>query len=1672
MVSITPRPGWLSEAAGTVGKTSITPRTGWLGEAATAVGKQTPKYAATGIGSTGVQDDGGFFQNLLSGPVGKVLSTIDLGRSALVSTIKEGIDLVQGEGFSGSDWLEQTKNHYGFGTLLKDENIDLGLGGWGNRIVGFVGDVALDPVTYMTLGTGALAKQGTKEIADQLMKAGFKNEATRVVKTGSKLAAGGKALRQIGYDVGFGFNVPGTGQIGRALRFDKALDAVTRGAVSRRRAREWAPFFRQQMKSLGSKKSDEAIDVLFEDAVRKGRNSAREIIEAEARDLVSDRAGMAAGLADEPAGFAVGRTGEAVPMGDFAEDVLDEISDDLLGTVTKASRSRSDIVWRNGKAAYQSFDEAGRIIDPVSRRIGGGDNAIITTIASKPGEAFQRVLRSTMGQRLSKGLRRKAELDKYLMSGNPILYGMAREIETGDVIGFANKGKWLQTVDQLQHEMLTAAHKGGFDVADIGPGAVGEYVGAGATAAQSARAASSRLLYDAMDEPWQYMDEAGQLVDNRNLDEFRDFVSKYGDGSMSAEEIHRSMRKFWDDVGEDWARVSGRDIRDPVFMDEFSNEVFTTRRMSGVAREAARSEGWYQRMNKQGSRLGERPDPNDLDVPKSPKGVRDVSYMIKERVFKPGFRFTWKGEAFTIAKPGTIVDGVQAPSVRKQIENFVAKVDPKFQDEAVNFFDSDVAKVIDGYKSSAGRELIWAAMEERLIAKGILVSGEDIAAYNRLMREMSDNVKTVRKNQQKLTNEAARKRAKAEEAAASAKSSLDEGERLSAEAADAQRQLDALDPQVAAIQRTLVNMMEEMEESIARTAGGTSKTGRESVDAMEDLFAMAMGLEASTRLAQMLRTIAQGITTKGQLPARVNRSFQDILTQLKIAKDMLEVVKNQAAKLGGQDKAVREIEQLIDGLMGKSRMGMARKDAPKYIQNFVEQVHEVGRLADELDAPVIFNAGYRRPTNVFDIANRKWVKETEQRIRAQLDADVGASAQGRKLQTEGSIFQSFADEGGNPLYGKVISKEADRITLMEKGRELNDRVIELNQKAQNAKLKAQRLQGYGGEQSFPRNYGVPPSRSPKSVLDWEAEALDLESQAAALNSKIIQADEATEVLEQDMNKFYDAENIFESLTNKQQWGNDDPIGALMAGIEDGMLPFGPVYAMPALGRTATVAQDVVTRPGSGQRGTQLFESAVVNPNEEVLAAMRSMMNVGEQELTGLFKVWDSLTGYFKAQAIARPSFIQRNGLGALFMNMLAGADMGNHIKFMSMREKAIKAGWKDALAEAGEVYKGVKNQEGLRQFYRTRPLGLKQRAAVIGAQKLVKQGNREFRDLIRVYESGAIGAGQAASEVAQSYRMSGATTLDQYGRPRRWNPLRRDNVYNTAIRSGNAEMEEFVRGSLAYDSIVNGMDEAATISRVNQFHFNYSKENMSDFERQWMARAYPFYTWMRNSIPLMATQLARNPRPFLRYLTMKRNLEMGVEKDKNIASWYGKRWGIDLGALMGNPNQGARSFAFPDLPFMDLVEATQDPLRVATGGLNPLIKTPIELFTGINTFSQVPIKDQYIKPPGMFQRIPGFLAFLEKTPFVKKNSKGVYGMKESTVYALGNYIPYLGMLRRLDPQEKKYSDKQFSAFLGAILPIGYRDSKTVARERQGQYVSDIMSVSEDRNISKSLEMLR
>ena len=69
-------------------------------------------------------------------------------------------------------------------------------------------------------------------------------------------------------------------------------------------------------------------------------------------------------------------------------------------------------------------------------------------------------------------------------------------------------------------------------------------------------------------------------------------------------------------------------------------------------------------------------------------------------------------------------------------------------------------------------------------------------------------------------------------------------------------------------------------------------------------------------------------------------------------------------------------------------------------------------------------------------------------------------------------------------------------------------------------------------------------------------------------------------------------------------------------------------------------------------------------NKKFLGMMRSTLNSGSGTGNEFWQAWDSLTGYFKAQAIARPAFIQRNLLGGVFNNVLAGMQFDNMFIYM------------------------------------------------------------------------------------------------------------------------------------------------------------------------------------------------------------------------------------------------------------------------------------------------------------------------------------------------------------------------------------------------------------------------
>ena len=149
----------------------------------------------------------------VGGLFGLALDVLDYGRAGIVSTLKEGIDLAQGEGFNFGEWKNQVQDHYGFGDLIHDEREWVGYGMmalapfnpfllaaggavladniWADRVIGFIGDVGVDPLAYISGFTGIVRNLGGKKmrlIASDLAGIGT-TATTKTAKEAADIAA-------------------------------------------------------------------------------------------------------------------------------------------------------------------------------------------------------------------------------------------------------------------------------------------------------------------------------------------------------------------------------------------------------------------------------------------------------------------------------------------------------------------------------------------------------------------------------------------------------------------------------------------------------------------------------------------------------------------------------------------------------------------------------------------------------------------------------------------------------------------------------------------------------------------------------------------------------------------------------------------------------------------------------------------------------------------------------------------------------------------------------------------------------------------------------------------------------------------------------------------------------------------------------------------------------------------------------------------------------------------------------------------------------------------------------------------------------------------------------------------------------------------------------------------
>jgi hypothetical protein len=95
----------------------------------------------------------------------KPLTVLDVPRRVVISGIKEGIDIFGPDDASLGDFVKQVKDpNFGAGQFVNTGSK------WADRILGFVGDVALDPLTYATFGASHFAGSGGRLALANLAK--------------------------------------------------------------------------------------------------------------------------------------------------------------------------------------------------------------------------------------------------------------------------------------------------------------------------------------------------------------------------------------------------------------------------------------------------------------------------------------------------------------------------------------------------------------------------------------------------------------------------------------------------------------------------------------------------------------------------------------------------------------------------------------------------------------------------------------------------------------------------------------------------------------------------------------------------------------------------------------------------------------------------------------------------------------------------------------------------------------------------------------------------------------------------------------------------------------------------------------------------------------------------------------------------------------------------------------------------------------------------------------------------------------------------------------------------------------------------------------------------------------------------------------------------------------
>ena len=1589
------------------------------------------------------------------GLVMKALGLLAIPHSIITSTVQETIDLFQGEGFSGSDWMQQIKDRRGFGDILAEENIDLGLGGWGNRIVGFVGDVALDPFTYMgglgvynrLRGARGLIDDVTPRLnelknlgvrtADQTREMELLNRAVTTAGKDKSVSAvrnmlvregdvGRRLAADLGIETGLRFRIPGTGPIlGRMSRTGAFVNAT-----SRARARQIPEYIRRNInKELGD-------DKMFTDLVARAARgrSIRQVGDQVVDESIQQTARRAARLPIEiviksPTGTPVlgsffGRM-QALPGANinriaasrFGQAVGSKLGSTESNAIASAMRSGNPEAVMLGVFARNGFNR------------GSAMQGLFVSESEKALKAFQNNVKQNLG----------IVDDEFLgQVTNIVDLEQAAAIRAGTLpaVNEANLRSLFPNVSLENLAAIRFAYETQIRKVSLNLLQRPELYGMDQAFAERV---ARILLAEGGYTPHVLTDAAiGGANSGRELLEL--VYKSFGDG---VEHAPRWMRNFL----EQGSRPQSRHLNNRDWLPDFVDA----------------EKGTYN-------------SGSNLAVPK--KGMTEEDLFLKNadgswRVYETGPRvgqrvqntdsweyLTLKRQMEQVVEPGVVQKSAYTLRSHPQGWSTTQQIDDLFRragwiGDEDSLFTKSLINRETGYIKSMGNDVKWRAMETYAARQGILFSFDDVRSYHNGLKRVAEEMEFLKSQWSKLDDEQKGKYdalaavlgaenvvnrsvtvnnllrwIQKNEAAISALSGEDERLGLLL------REVIETSAELPQLADEIVDLVDEL--SVAMGRAGLTDPDAAVGGMLLDELGLDVALPSPRKAIDAVRVLEPIIKDLRPLVARANL-LDEAVARLR---NVVEVVDNKevhdifisyAEQLGddldfiqnvllpqmdnlvsdamNQDRTVQAIEALRAVLSDGANLDDLAWIDPNVLKGsmktFIEQIDEFRSLER-----IVSHERYRTlPQSV------EQIMEEVQPVLNQLRREVGSPAPTARgaVDFESLLYELPPNASTNDIRELLESVTRGEFALGE-GRDLvniSQMINNYDSLAPQVRIRLNRATLSQIVSDFEKRFARQASQlvEKERVLRTNRQRLTVkQQQAEQLEIEILGMELQKTQFEMEMLMRSDLERpliegVQDVFSNAGRYNFDsgiDTSNVTVKMLEDifseAKRMWGPVFD----------PEDPLASVGWRIAGDEAFAEQFTT----IMLAAQKMAD--PREIGAFLRQYDRTLNWLKAQMVATPGFVLRNIMGGMFNMWVDDIPLTETIRTARLMQRAYRKGDGDL-------------REGIRILRKDAP------------------DNFDLEAAEQLLDAGAHAGGQAASAVEDTFRLDkkfqwvfGTKGGDTQGWRVKLNPVDAGFFMYSGVRHVNTFAEEMLRLGTGIHAMRTGGSLDDAIARIYRLHFNYS--NLSDAESRWMKRLIPFYTWSRNNLPLQVSQMALNPRRYNRLLMIKRNLEYGTEEEGVVPDYFMKPFGIRLPFSIG----GSQVYTVPDLPFQDLLrfDPTQEGFGDAVGHIissgSPIFKTPIEYWAGKQMFKGIPYSGRLQQVPEPWGRIPGLMHALSTVGWAEKNARGEWKMLDSRIAMLDNAMPFLGRFRRLAPTEDRYQERISQTFASTFGGLSLR----------------------------------